>query len=77
MCRTQGLLLIVKDDAFVAMDAADSVALASMEADTAEGVPDALGIPEYEEVSAAILDFHIRDGTVTPVIERLRGRPHR
>ncbi|RCW20811.1 hypothetical protein DFR48_11243 [Ciceribacter lividus] len=77
MGRTQGLILIVEDDAFVAMDAADNVALASMEADTAESVPDALGIPEREEVSAAILDFHVRDGTVTPVIERLHGRPHR
>ncbi|MCO6180547.1 hypothetical protein [Ciceribacter sp. RN22] len=77
MCRTQGLILIVEDDAFVAMDAADSVVLASIEADTAEGVPDALGIPEREEVSAAILNFHVRDGTVTPVIERLRECPHR
>ncbi len=74
MCRVQGLILIVEDDAFVAMDAADSVALAGMEVVTAESVSDALDILEHDEVSAAILDFHVRDGTVTPVIERLREK---
>ncbi|WP_416798446.1 response regulator [Ciceribacter azotifigens] len=74
MPRKQALVLIVEDDAFVAMDAADSVSCAGAEAVTAESVTDAIGILEREDVSAAILDFHVRDGTVTPVIERLRER---
>lgn len=74
MSRTQGLILIVEDDALIAMDAANSAALAGLGAVTAENVSDALGILEHEEISAAILDFHVRDGTVTPIIERLRER---
>jgi len=74
MSRKQTLVLIVEDDVFVAMDAVDSVSGAGIEALTAESVTDAIGILEREEISAAILDFHVRDGTVTPLIDHLRER---
>lgn len=74
MSRKQALVLIVEDDALVAMDAADSVSCAGVEAVTVESVTDAIGILEREDISAAILDFHVRDGTVTPLIERLSER---
>ncbi|MFA7414358.1 MAG: response regulator [Rhizobium sp.] len=72
-------ILIVEDDVFVAMDAAESVAKAGVHVIAAETVKDALEILQAGEISAAILDFHVRDGTVTRLIERLReeGIPYR
>ncbi|MBW8284677.1 MAG: response regulator, partial [Rhizobium sp.] len=41
---------------------------------TAETVHDALDILENEDISAAILDFQVRDGAVTPIVEELRRK---
>ncbi len=72
-------VLIVEDDALISMDAAESVARAGVNVMTVETVADALDVLDHERISAAILDFHVRDGAVTPVVERLRrsGVPFR
>lgn len=67
-------ILIVEDDVFISMDAADSVSRAGVNVVTAETVHDALDILENEEISAAILDFHVRDGAVTPIVDELRRK---
>lgn len=67
-------ILIVEDDAFISMDAADSVSRAGVNVVTAETVRDALDILRREEISAVILDFHVRDGAVTPIVSELRKR---
>lgn len=72
-------ILIVEDDVFISMDAADAVARAGVNVITTETVRDALEILETEHVSGAILDFKVRDGDVTPIVQRLRrsGIPFR
>ena len=72
-------ILIVEDDVFISMDAADAVARAGVNVITTETVRDALEILETEHVSGAILDFKVRDGAVTPIVQRLRrnGIPFR
>ncbi|MFL0692729.1 MAG: response regulator [Agrobacterium tumefaciens] len=72
-------ILIVEDDVFISMDAADAVARAGVNVITTETVRDALEILESEHVSGAILDFKVRDGHVTPIVKRLRrsGIPFR
>ena len=72
-------ILIVEDDVFISMDAADAVARAGVNVITTETVRDALEILETEHISGAILDFKVRDGDVTPIVQRLRrsGIPFR
>lgn len=72
-------ILIVEDDVFISMDAADAVARAGVNVITTETVRDALEILEAEHISGAILDFRVRDGAVTPIVQRLRrsGIPFR
>lgn len=72
-------ILIVEDDVFISMDAADAVARAGVNVITTETVRDALEILETEHISGAILDFKVRDGAVTPIVQQLRrsGIPFR
>ncbi|NKN35011.1 response regulator [Agrobacterium sp. a22-2] len=72
-------ILIVEDDVFISMDAADSVSKAGANVVTTETVRDALEFLDNGRVTAAILDFQVLDGVVTPVVERLRsaGIPYR
>ncbi|MGG7518920.1 response regulator [Allorhizobium undicola] len=72
-------VLIVEDDAFISMDAADSVARAGANVVTTETVSDALHCLEANRITAAILDFQVLDGNVGPVVERLKrsGIPYR
>jgi len=72
-------ILIVEDDAFISMDAADSVAHAGANVVTTETVSDALLCLEANRITAAILDFQVLDGKITPVVERLcrSGIPYR
>ena len=72
-------ILIVEDDVFISMDAADAVARAGVNVITTESVRDALEILDAEHISGAILDFQVRDGAVTPIVQRLRrnGIPFR
>ncbi len=72
-------ILIVEDDVFISMDAADAVARAGVNVITTETVRDALEILETQHISGAILDFKVRDGAVTPIVQRLRrgGIPFR
>ena len=72
-------ILIVEDDVFISMDAADAVARSGVNVITTESVRDALEILDTEHISGAILDFQVRDGAVTPIVQRLRrnGIPFR
>jgi DNA-binding response OmpR family regulator len=72
-------ILIVEDDVFISMDAADAVARAGVNVITTESVRDALEILDTEHISGAILDFQVLDGAVTPIVQRLRrnGIPFR
>jgi len=72
-------ILIVEDDVFISMDAADAVARTGVNVITTETVRDALEILDTEHISGAILDFKVRDGAVTPIIQKLRrsGIPFR
>jgi ActR/RegA family two-component response regulator len=72
-------ILIVEDDVFISMDAADAVARAGVNVITTETVRDALEILETEHISGAILDFKVKDGAVTPIVQQLRrsGIPFR
>lgn len=67
-------ILIVEDDLFISMDAADAAERAGVNVLTAESVEEALTILDTEHVSGAILDFQVRDGTITPVVQTLRRR---
>lgn len=72
-------ILIVEDDPFIAMDAVDAAMHAGVNVVTAESVCEALALIEREHVSAAILDFQVSDGVITPVVQKLRrsGIPFR
>lgn len=72
-------ILIVEDDVFISMDAADAVSRAGVNVITTETVRDALEILSSEHISGAILDFQVRDGAVTPIVQKLRqaGIPFR
>jgi ActR/RegA family two-component response regulator len=72
-------ILIVEDDVFISMDAADAVSRAGVAVITTESVRDALEILSTEHISGAILDFQVRDGAVTPIVQKLRqaGIPFR
>jgi ActR/RegA family two-component response regulator len=72
-------ILIVEDDVFISMDAADAVSRAGVAVITTETVRDALEILSTEHISGAILDFQVKDGSVTPIVQKLRqaGIPFR
>ncbi len=72
-------ILIVEDDVFISMDAADAVSKAGVAVITTETVRDALEILDSEHISGAILDFQVKDGAVTPIVQKLRqsGIPFR
>ncbi|WP_234889773.1 hypothetical protein V6582_08105 [Agrobacterium vitis] len=52
-------ILIVEDDAFISMDAADCVAHTGANVVTTETVSDALICLEANRITAAILDFQV------------------
>ncbi|MCM2291526.1 response regulator [Allorhizobium sp. BGMRC 0089] len=72
-------ILIVEDDAFISMDAADSVAHAGVNVVTTETVKDALECLDSLRIAAAIVDYQVLDGPTTPLVERLSraGIPYR
>lgn len=72
-------ILIVEDDPFIAMDAVDAATNAGVNVVTADSVSEALALIKREHISAAILDFQVSDGVITPVVLELRrnGIPFR
>jgi len=79
MTRDPDTILIVEDDIFISMDAADTVASTGAHVITTETVRDALDIIDSGDIRAAILDFHVLDGVITPLVARLEkaGIPYR
>ncbi|MFP1630593.1 response regulator [Zhengella sp. ZM62] len=65
-------LLIVEDDAWLAMDAATQAEAAGYAVILAQSVAEAQRILLLEDVDGAILDFNLPDGVVTPVAHALR-----
>lgn len=66
-------LLIVEDDAWLAMDAATQAEAAGYAVILAQSVAEAQRILLLEDVDGAILDFNLPDGVVTPVAHALRA----
>jgi DNA-binding response OmpR family regulator len=67
-------VLIVEDEGILALDAMIAVEDAHFEAIVVDNVADALTAVETLKISAAILDFMLKDGVVTPLIQALRDR---
>jgi len=69
---TAQTILIVEDNAYLALDLATAVEeMNGRVAGPAYSVVDAMKILDFEDVSAAILDCQLPDGDVTPVARRL------
>jgi len=79
MKQAHATILIVEDDVLLAMDAADDITSTGADVKTASSVREALHILNTETISAAILDFQVLDGNVSPVAKRLDeiGVPYR
>ena len=79
MPANRNTILIVEDDLFISMDAADCVARTGANVVTTETVKDAIGIVDRGNICAAILDFRVLDGVITPLLKRLEaaGIPYR
>ena len=79
MTANRNTVLIVEDDLFISMDAADCVARTGANVVTTETVEDAIGIVERGNICAAILDFRVLDGVITPLLKKLEasGIPYR
>jgi DNA-binding response OmpR family regulator len=76
---TAQTILIVEDNAYLALDLATAVEeMSGRVAGPACSVADAMRILDSESVSAAILDCQLPDGDVTPVARRLvsQGIPY-
>ena len=69
---TKPTLLIVEDDPLIALDAAGQAEAAGYSTIVASSVAEAQRILALEHVDAAVLDFMLPDGVVTPVAHALR-----
>jgi DNA-binding response OmpR family regulator len=71
-------VLVAEDESFVAMDLADTVEGAGASVlGPAATVREATHLIQTEAIDAALLDFNLADGEITPVLETLceRGVP--
>ena len=64
-------ILVVEDNALLALDAASSVTAAGFDVVMTGRGGEALALLESRRFKAAILDFEIQDGTVLKVVNRL------
>ena len=71
-------LLIVEDDPLLALDAAAQAERAGYQTIMTASVADAQRVLALEDIDAALLDFLLSDGVVTPVAHALReaGLPY-
>jgi len=68
-------VLVVEDEAIIAMDLADTFESAGASVvGPAPSVREALRLISQEDVDSALLDFNVADGEVTPVLELLVSR---
>lgn len=67
-------ILLVEDDAFIALDAEMSLEDAGYRIVAAESVSAALELLRKRRFSAAILDFDLGDETSRPIAENLAGK---
>jgi len=64
-------VLVVEDDALIAIDAADQISSETVSVVVVSSVADALKIIHVDHFAGAILDFQVKDGTIEPVREQL------
>lgn len=67
-------VLVVEDEALLALDIADELERAGGEVEMAASARRALALIEQQEFDAAILDFRLSDGTSLPVAAELKAR---
>ena len=67
-------VLIVEDDALIALDIVDCFRRAGASVLTAHRVEDGLRLAGLPELSAAVVDFGLSDGEGTALCDRLRER---
>lgn len=68
------LILVLEDEPLVALEIVESMRHAGASVLTARRVCDALKLAEHPDLSAAILDFGLKDGDAGIVCERLSAR---
>lgn len=68
------VMLIVEDDIFIALEAAMRAEEAGYAVIAARSVKSAQRVMETETIDAAIVDFNLPDGFITPVVEALKAR---
>lgn len=64
-------VLIVEDDALIALDAAEQIANESVSVVVVSSVADALRSIRLDRFAGAVLDFQVKDGTIEPVRAQL------
>ena len=64
-------VLVVEDDAWIAIDAADQISSETVSVVVVSSVADALKSIDVDRFAGAILDFQVKDGTIEPVRAQL------
>jgi DNA-binding response OmpR family regulator len=67
-------ILVVEDEVLIALDIADSLRAAGASVVTARTVCDGLRLAEEPQLSAAVLDLALSDGSCAPLCDRLNQR---
>jgi CheY-like chemotaxis protein len=67
-------VLVLEDEPLVALDIVEALKSAGASVFAANCLRDALALADHPDLSAAILDFGLRDGDAGPVCERLNRR---
>ena len=67
-------VLVLEDEPLVALDIVEALKGAGASVFTANCLRDALALADHPDLSAAILDFGLRDGDASPACERLNRR---
>ena len=68
------LILIIEDQPLIALDIAGELERAGATAIRTHSVASAAPLVEHEKLSAAIVDFRLRDGDASALCARLRSR---
>jgi DNA-binding response OmpR family regulator len=67
-------ILVLEDEPLIALEIVDGLRRAGASVFLAHCLRDALPLAEHPDLSAAVLDFGLRDGDAAPVCERLNAR---
>jgi CheY-like chemotaxis protein len=67
-------VLVLEDEPLIALDICEALKAEGASVLMAHGLRDALALADHPDLSAAMLDFGLRDGDAAPVCERLNKR---